>query len=59
MALTAPFFHFFHISYFVLSFDAAKVLIVANSAKYLGYSALICDEWHKKQGRKLFSSLTP
>ena len=36
---------FFHISYFVLSFDAAKVLIVANSAKYLGYSVLICDEW--------------
>jgi len=26
-------------------FDAAKLLIVANNAKYLGYSARFCDEW--------------
>jgi hypothetical protein len=40
--------YFFHFSYFVLSFDAAKLLIVADSAKLLGYSAQLCDGWHKK-----------
>jgi hypothetical protein len=37
--------HFFHIPYFVLSFDAAKLRRVAYYTKFLGYTAHICDEW--------------
>ena len=38
------------LNYFSLT--AAKVRIVADSAKLLGYSAQLCDGWHKKnQGR--------
>ena len=29
----------------VSRFLAAKVRIVVESTKYLGYSAMICDEW--------------
>jgi hypothetical protein len=50
----------FFISFFILLlFDAAKLQIIADIAKLLGYSARFCDGWHKNnQGRTLVSSLT-
>jgi hypothetical protein len=46
-ATLTEFNNFFHISYYVYLFDAAKIHIVAGSAKNLGYSAWFWDEWTK------------
>ena len=43
---------FNNLVFHIFLFDAAKIHIVAGSAKLLGYSAQLCDGWYKKnQGR--------
>ena len=42
-----------NITYYVfLLKDAAKLLILADYYKYLGYSASICDEWADTKGNE-------